>query len=72
VDEEMETTCYGCGIEDKPLKHYDIGRSGWLCALCAATPCGNAAFYPEQYSNQDILKTMVLLTWAILDNKKRK
>lgn len=67
-------TCDGCGYK-APLKAWENPPHAWpdakhssFCAICAATPCGNAWIYgPQQYPNQNTLKTIVYAANSVLD-----
>lgn len=67
--------CAGCNYETvlqkyksgKPTKEVEVE----LCNLCANTPNGNAVFFPDQYQDAHILKTLCYIGNAVLDKLKQ-
>ena len=62
-------TCGFCDYYGGTVVTYtdNWGKSIDLCDICAATPAGSAAFHPQQYENQDVLKMISRCTRLILD-----
>lgn len=63
--------CDSCGFKDIETRQYtgraDIkGDTRWYCIVCASTLIGNAATYPEQHPNNDVLRSLGWCTNAIL------
>lgn len=75
--EEMPEACSSCGYETKELKRYENGFgnhkiAGWFCPCCANTPAGNAYFFPDQYPDLFILRTIAWAANYLADKIDRK
>ena len=64
----MNSECESCGfsIETKEYTYGFDNKKMQLCFLCAGTFAGNAAQYPSQYDNADVLKCICFVGNAIL------
>lgn len=65
----MKGECQACGYKTE-VKEYDIqGEKLELCELCAGTPSGNAAAFPDYYRENTtaILRTICYVGNAILN-----
>ena len=70
--DEQPETCLSCDKKTEALTQYKYGCGGWLCFICASTPAGNVALYPEVHrdADVDVLKTVVWAAHMILDTLK--
>lgn len=77
--DEKPEDCDGCHFNTSELTLYEDrpgivpkGREKrWLCALCASTPCGNAATFPNQYPDAKVLQTICYVGNVILAALRR-
>lgn len=61
-----EPECDFCGIGRDIEKCIRQGRTLMLCSVCRGSIASNAAFYPAQYDNVDMMKVVSACTNMIL------
>jgi len=74
--EHQKEECESCGFETELFEVKEPTYSGTplryrLCNLCNETLAGTAKFYPRQYQNPEILKTICYVGNAILQELRR-
>jgi hypothetical protein len=74
MDKQPEN-CASCDFETSALQQYPLrmGQPGlWLCELCAGTPAGNAAAFPEQHGDDGNLLATICYVGNVLLAEIRK
>ena len=71
MSDEKKIECHCCGFKTKVVE-YDRsgvphrGEKSLLCHICAYTMAGIAYDHPEQYPNEDVLRTVAYIGNMIL------
>ena len=66
----MDDECESCGFPTSNLHECESSiprRKLKLCTICYSTSAGNAALYPTQDPNSDVLTTIAYISNMILD-----